>query len=261
MKTAAEFIALLGGAAAAWPPAARAQQQPMPVVGYLSTRSLGDSAYIVAAFRKGLHEVGDAEGRNVAIEFRFAEGHHDRLPALAADLVRRQVNVFVATGGTASAVAAKTMVPATIPMVFAMGGDPVKLGLVDNLARPAGNATGISFLVSEMAAKHVQLLDELAPQSAVIGFLVNPNNPNLAAAATAAQEAADMLRRKLVVVKASTESDSIRLSRCLFRSGSRRCSSKAIPSSPTTAQVSSRSHRGTRCPRSTPCGSSWTLVA
>ena len=143
----------------------------------------------------------------MVIEFRFAEGHHDRLPALAADLVRRQVHVFVATGGTASAVAANTMVPATIPMVFAMGGDPVKLGLVDNLARPAGNATGISFLVSEMAAKHVQLLDELAPQSAVIGFLVNPNNPNLAAAATAAQEAADMLRRKLVVVKASTESD------------------------------------------------------
>ena len=114
-----EFITLLSGAAATWTITARAQQ-PMPVVGYLSTRSLGDSAYIVAAFRKGLHEVGYSEGRNVVIEFRFAEGHHDRLPALAADLVRRHVHVFVATGGTASAVAAKTMMPATIPMVFAM---------------------------------------------------------------------------------------------------------------------------------------------
>jgi putative tryptophan/tyrosine transport system substrate-binding protein len=202
-----EFITLLGGAAATWPLRAQAQQPSMPVIGYLSTRSLGDSAHIVAAFRKGLHEVGYTEGRNVAIEFRFAEGHHDRLQALTADLVRRQVNVFVATGGTASAVAAKPIVPATIPMVFAMGGDPVKLGIVDGLARPGGNVTGISFLVSEMAAKHVQLLNELAPKTAVIGFLANPSNPNLASAATEAQKAADMLSLKLVVVNASAERD------------------------------------------------------
>jgi ABC-type uncharacterized transport system substrate-binding protein len=202
-----EFITLLGGAVAAWQPAARAQQRAMPVIGYLSTRSLGDSAHIVAAFRKGLHEVGYTEGSNVAIEFRFAEGHHDRLQALTADLVRRQVNVFVATGGTASAVTAKSIVPATIPMVFAMGGDPVKLGIVDGLARPGGNVTGISFLVSEMAAKHVQLLIELAPKTAVIGFLANPNNPNLASAATEAQKAADMLSLKLVVVNAGAERD------------------------------------------------------
>jgi ABC-type uncharacterized transport system substrate-binding protein len=143
----------------------------------------------------------------VAIEFRFAEGHHDRLPVLAADLVRRQVRVLVATGGTASAVAAKPIVPATIPMVFAMGGDPVKLGIVASLARPGANVTGISFLVSEMAAKHVQLLQELAPKTAVIGLLMNPNNPNLASAATAAQQAADMIRHKLVIVNASAESE------------------------------------------------------
>ena len=179
----------------------------MPVIGYLSTRSLDNSAHIVAAFRKGLQEAGYAEGRNVTIEFRFAEGHHDRLPALTADLVRRQVNVLVATGGTASAVAAKPIVPATTPMVFAMGGDPVRLGLVDGLARPGGNATGISFLVSEMAAKHVQLLNELAPKTAVIGLLANPSNPNLASAAEEAQKAADLLSRKLVVVNANAEGD------------------------------------------------------
>jgi putative ABC transport system substrate-binding protein len=167
---------------------------------------LEDSAHIVAAFRKGLHEAGFAEGRSVTIEFRFAEGHHDRLPALATDLVRRGVNVFVATGGTSSAVAAKPIVPPTIPMLFAMGGDPVKLGIVDGLARPGGNVTGISFLISEMAAKHIQLLQELVPKTAVIGFLANPNNPNLASAVAAGQQAADMLKRKLLIVSASTES-------------------------------------------------------
>jgi ABC-type uncharacterized transport system substrate-binding protein len=204
-----EFITLLGSAAAALvpPQVARAQQPGLPVIGYLSTRSLEDSQYIVAAFRKGLREAGYSEGRSVAMEFRFAEGHHDRLPALIADLVHRRVNVLVTTGGTSSAVAAKPIVPPTMPMLFAMGGDPVKLGIVDSLARPGGNATGISFLVSEMAAKHVQLLQELAPKTTVIGFLANPHNPNLESAAAAAQEAADMLKHKLVVVNASTESE------------------------------------------------------
>jgi len=201
-----EFIALLGSAAAC-PMAARAQQPPMPVVGYLSTRSLEDSQYIVAAFRKGLRETGYNEGRNVAIEYSFAEGHHDRLPAMAAELVRGRVNLVVATGGTSSAVAAKPIVPTTMPLLFAMGGDPVKLGLVDGLAHPGGNVTGISFLISEMAAKHAQLLQELAPKATVIGFLVNPNNPNLASATTAASEAADILKHKLVVVNAGTESE------------------------------------------------------
>jgi ABC-type uncharacterized transport system substrate-binding protein len=202
-----EFILAVGGAAAGWPLAARAQQPAMPVIGYLSTRSRGDSAYIVAAFRKGLHEVGYAEGHNVAIEFRFADGRHDRLQGLTADLVRRHVSLIVATGGTASALEAKPIVPAAIPMVFAMGGDPVKLGIVGGLARPGGNVTGISFLISEMGAKHVQLLNELAPAAAVIGFLANPNNPNLASAVAEAQKAAGMLSHKLIVVNAGTERD------------------------------------------------------
>ena len=137
-----EFIALLCGTVVGWPLAARAEQNAMPMAGYLSTRSLDDSAYIVAAFRKGLNETGYSEGRDVMIEWRFAEGHYDRLPALVADLVRRQLNILVATGGTGSAVAAKPLLPATMPMVFAMGGDPVKLGIVPDLARPHGNVTG-----------------------------------------------------------------------------------------------------------------------
>src|SRR6516164_9223816 len=142
-----EFIALLCGTVVGCPLAARAEQHAVPMAGYLSTRSLDDSAYIVAAFRKGLNETGYSEGRDVMIEWRFAEGHYDRLPALAADLVRRQLNILVATGGTGSAVAAKPLLPATMPMVFAMGGDPVKLNIVPDLARPHGNVTGITFLV------------------------------------------------------------------------------------------------------------------
>jgi ABC-type uncharacterized transport system substrate-binding protein len=197
---------LLGGAAVTWPLAARAQQTTLPVIGYLSSRSPSDSAHIVAAFRQGLQEAGFVEGQNVAIESRFAEGHFDRLPALAADLVRRQVNVFVATGGTVSVVKAKPVVPATIPIVFAMGGDPVKLGVVASLARPGSNITGVSFLVNELAAKSVELLHELVPKAAVIGFLVNPNDPNAESDTRGAQTAADAFGLKLVVAKASTAS-------------------------------------------------------
>ena len=146
-------------------PAARAQQTTLPMIGYLSSRSPSESAHIVAAFRQGLKEVGFVEGQNVAIESRFAEGHFDRLPELAAELVRRQVNVLVATGGTVSVVKAKPVVPATIPIVFAMGGDPVKLGVVASLAQPGGNITGVSFLVNELAAKTVELLHELLPNA------------------------------------------------------------------------------------------------
>src|SRR6202162_5989309 len=138
-----DFITFLSGAAA-WPLAARAQQNVMPGIGYLSQRSPTDSASIVAAFRQGLKEVGYVEGQNVAIEFRFAEGQIDRVTALASELVRRKVNVFVATGGTGSVVKAKPVVPRTIPTVFAMGGDPVKLGVVASLARPGGHITWAS---------------------------------------------------------------------------------------------------------------------
>jgi ABC-type uncharacterized transport system substrate-binding protein len=201
-----EFITLLGSAAAL-PFAARAQQAAMPVVGYLSSRSAGDSTHIIAAFRKGLNEAGFVEGRDVAIESRFAESRLDRLPALAADLVGQRVNVVVATGGTSSAVAAKPIVPATIPMVFAMGGDPVKLGIVDGLARPGGNATGIAFLVNGLTAKHLQLLQELAPNAKAIGFLVDPNDPNLPSDTKQAQEAAQLLGHKLVIINASAEGE------------------------------------------------------
>jgi putative ABC transport system substrate-binding protein len=187
--------------------AAEAQQASLPVIGYLSSRAPGDSAHIIAAFHQGLKDAGFVEGQTVAIEYRFAAGHYDRLPTLAADLVRRQVNVVVTTGGTVSAVAAKPVVPATMPMVFAMGGDPVKLGIVASFARPGGNITGVSFLVNGLVAKQVQLLQELAPKARVVGFLVNPNDPNLPSDTKEAQEAADALGHKLVVVKAGTESD------------------------------------------------------
>jgi putative ABC transport system substrate-binding protein len=198
-----EFIALLGGAAA-WPLRARAQQ---PVIGYLSTRSASDSAHIVSAFRRGLRDAGFEEGHNVAIEARFADGNYDRLQMLAADLVRRQVSVFVATGGTSSSVVAKPLVPATMPMVFAMGGDPVTLGIVESLARPGGNVTGIAFLVNALSAKHIQLLQELAPTAKMMGFLVNPSDPNLVSDMKQAQEAAGLLGHELIIVNARTEAD------------------------------------------------------
>jgi putative tryptophan/tyrosine transport system substrate-binding protein len=214
-----DFITLLGGAAAAWSFAARAQQAAMPVVGYLSTRSPDESAYIVTAFRNGLNELGYLQGQNVAIEYRFAEGRYDRLSTLAADLVRRPVNVLVATGGTAAAIEAKTVIPATIPLVFAMGGDPVKLGVVTSLARPGGNITGVSFLVNALAAKQIELLHELAPTAAVIGFLVNPNSPNLASEVNQAQAAVAAFGHKLVIVEVTTDGDFDQAFKSLVQAG------------------------------------------
>ncbi len=198
---------MLFGVITAWSGAAGAQQKAMPVIGYLSQRSPTDSASIVAAFRQGLKEGGYVEGQNVAIEFRFAEGQIDRLPALASDLVNRAVDVFVATGGTGSVVKARPVVPHTIPIVFAMGGDPVKLGIVASLARPGDNITGVSFLLSELAAKEVELLHELIPKAAVIGFLVDPSDPNTESDTKSAQAAANALGHELVVVKASSKSE------------------------------------------------------
>ncbi|MBI3371986.1 MAG: ABC transporter substrate-binding protein [Betaproteobacteria bacterium] len=174
----------------------------MPVIGFLSSRSPGESAHLVAAFREGLREAGYVEGQNVTIEYRWAEGEYDRLPALAAELVRKRVAVIATAGGTPSALAAKAA-SATVPIVFLSGGDLVKLGLVSALNRPGGNMTGVSQFTTVLAAKRLEVLHELTPASAVFAMLVNPANPNIEIELANAQEAARTLKRKLHVVKAS----------------------------------------------------------
>jgi putative ABC transport system substrate-binding protein len=173
-----ELIILLGGTAIAWPPALRAQQKAVPVIGFLSIASPGPLTPFVGAFHRGLSETGYVEGQNVAFEYRWAEGHYDRLPALAADLVDRKVDVIVTSGGTAPARAAKNAT-STIPIVFVAIGDPVGFGLVASLARPGGNITGFSMMTNELMPKRLELLSEMVPQARVIAVLVNPNAPSL----------------------------------------------------------------------------------
>jgi putative ABC transport system substrate-binding protein len=196
-----EFIFTLGGAAAAWPLAARAQQPATPVVGFLNSGS--PEAFLVAAFRQGLSETGYVEGQNLAIEYRWAEGAYDRLPALATDLVRRQVAVIFA--GAPPAVLAAKAATTTIPIVFTSGGDPVELGLVSSLNRPGANVTGVSFLVNELGAKRLELLRELVPTAASIGFLANPARASFESEAKDAQQAAQTLGVQLHVLDASSE--------------------------------------------------------
>ena len=169
-----EFISLIGGVAATWPLAVGAQQPAMPVVAFVRDGSPEANARYVAAFRKGLNESGYVEGQNVTVEYHWLEGQYDRLPTLLADLVRRQVAV-IATPGSVTSVAAKAAT-AAIPIVFAVGEDPVKLGLVASLARPGGNATGTNFLIQETVAKRLRLLHELVPKAVRVAVLVNPNN-------------------------------------------------------------------------------------
>ena len=201
-----EFITLLGGAAAAWPLAARAQQSTIPIIGFLDSGSPAAFADRLAAFHRGLSETGHVEGRNVAIEYRWADGKYDRLPALAADLVRRQVAVIAATGSPNSAQAANAAT-ATIPIVFANGGDPVKLGLVRSLNRPGGNLTGVSYFLSELGPKRLEFLHELVPSATVIACLVNPTNPVTAYDTKSLRTAASAIGQQIRVLTASSERD------------------------------------------------------
>jgi putative ABC transport system substrate-binding protein len=200
-----EFITLLGGTAAAWPIASRAQQAAVPVIGYLGGESPELLVSRLRAFRQGLSEQGYVEGRNLAVDFRLAEGHNDRLPALAAALVRRQVAAIVA-GGTPPALAAKAAT-STIPILFTTGGDPVELGLVASLNRPAGNLTGVTALNVEVGPKRLELLHELVPTARRIVLLVNPTNANADALSREVRAAARILGLELHVLNASTERD------------------------------------------------------
>jgi putative ABC transport system substrate-binding protein len=202
-----EFITLLGGTAAAWPLAARAQRAAIPVIGFLSGATFEMMRGYVAAFHRGLADAGFSEGRNVAIEYRWAEGHNDRLPALATDLVHREVTIIVVGGSTPGALAAKAATQA-IPIIFLVGPDPIKLGLVASLNRPGGNITGITILNVELIAKCFELMHSLMPPATTIAVLVNPANiPQAATERGIVQDAARVLGTRVVFLNASSPSE------------------------------------------------------
>jgi putative ABC transport system substrate-binding protein len=201
-----EFITLLGGTAVAWPVAVLAQQSAMPVIGFLSARSPAESAVDLAAFRQGLGQTGYFDGKNIAIEYRWAEGRYDRLPMLAAELVARNVGVIAAVGGEPSGVAAKAAT-ATIPIVCSLGGDPVEAGLVTHINRPGGNVTGVSIIGQEMGPKRVELARDLVPNARALAALINSKFPLGVSEARDMQTAARSLGLQLTVLDASTESE------------------------------------------------------
>ena len=199
-----DFIILLAGAMGGWASALRAQQKTMPVIGFLGSTSRG--APFVAAFLEGLAETGYVEGQNAAIEYRWAEGRYDRLPALAAELVKRRVDVIVTAGGIPATRAAKSAT-STIPIVFAVGTDPVGDGLVASLARPGGNLTGVTFMMTKLGPKRLELLSELVPEAGMIALLVNPNNEDAERTMRDVQQAARVKGVQLLILKAGTESE------------------------------------------------------
>jgi putative ABC transport system substrate-binding protein len=202
-----EFITAIAGSAAAWPLAARAQQPSIPVIAFVSGRSADGSVSVAAAFRKGLNETGYAEGQNVTVEYHWLEGQYDRLPAVFADLVHRRVAVIAVPGSTPAALAAKAATT-TIPIVFGVGEDPVRLGLVANLARPGGNATGINFFVGEVEAKRLRLLHDMVPKAVRVAVLVNPANvSNTETTVHVVQEAAGAIGLQTEIVNATTISE------------------------------------------------------
>jgi putative ABC transport system substrate-binding protein len=200
-----DFITLLGGSAVSWPIATRAQRPPLAVVGFLAGATRDAYSRLLAAAFQGLRESGHVEGQNMEVQYRWAEGRYERLPGLASDLVSRRVGVILAFD-TATALVAKAATT-TIPIVFAMGADPVKIGLVSNLSRPDGNVTGVSHLVNALSAKRLDLLHELATTATTIGFLIDPTNPNSEPETADMQAAAGSLGLRLVVAKASTEGE------------------------------------------------------
>jgi putative ABC transport system substrate-binding protein len=199
-----EFITLLAGAAATWPRASRAQQPAMPVIGFLSVASPGPFAHLVAAFQQGLREAGYIDGQNVTIEYRWAEGQYDRLPALAADMVRRPKAVIATTGGAAAAQAAMAAT-ASIPIVFSSGGDPVRLGLVASLSRPGGNVTGVHLLIGALDPKKLGLLRELVPHATKVGALLNPAVADFQVRLDDVNEAARSIGQQVRILYASSE--------------------------------------------------------
>jgi putative ABC transport system substrate-binding protein len=200
-----QFVALFGGAAVAWPLAARAQQPGLPVIGFLNAASREPYARMLAAFRQGLNETGYVDGRSVAIEYRWAEGQYDRLPAMAAELVERQVAVIAATG-TPAMLAAKAVTTA-IPIVFTTGTDPMQLGIIASLSRPGGNVTGVTTLNEEVNPKRLELARELVPGTTTVALLVNPTNPETETELRGTQAAASALGLQLHILRASTDRD------------------------------------------------------